>query len=116
MSLRSNPWQAALALAGLAAASQAAPDPARGAQFFNATHGREWSCASCHGERPTADGKHATTGKTIAPLAPAFNPRRFTDQAKVDKWFRRNCGDVLGRECTADEKADIVAWLATLKP
>ncbi|HEX7384701.1 MAG TPA: DUF1924 domain-containing protein, partial [Burkholderiaceae bacterium] len=32
------------------------------------------------------------------------------------KWFRRNCGDVLGRECTADEKADIVAWLATLKP
>src|SRR5512146_1335641 len=116
MILRSNRWLAALALAGLAGASQAAPDAARGQQFFNATHGREWSCASCHGERPVADGRHAATGKTIAPLAPAFNPKRFTDQAKVDKWFRRNCGDVLGRECTADAKADIVAWLATLKP
>ena len=26
-----------------------APVPARGQQFFNARHGREWSCASCHG-------------------------------------------------------------------
>ena len=52
--------------------------------------------------------------QTIAPLAPAFNPERFTETAKVDKWFRRNCNDVLKRECTAAEKADVVAWLLKL--
>lgn len=93
-----------------------APQPARGQAFFNATHGREWSCSSCHGAPPTQQGKHAATGKAIAPLAPAFNPQRFTDPAKVEKWFRRNCGDVVGRECTAAEKADVMAWLLTLKP
>ena len=101
---------------GYGAASGAAPQAARGQAFFNANHGREWSCASCHGMPPTQQGKHASTGKTIAPLAPAFNPQRFTDAAKVEKWFRRNCGDVVGRECTAGEKADVMAWLLTLKP
>jgi len=38
-------------------------------------------------------------------------PSRFTDVAKTDKWFRRNCGDVVGRECTAAEKADVIAFL-----
>ena len=94
----------------------AAPQPARGQAFFNTTHGREWSCASCHGAQPIQQGKHAATGKAIAPLAPAFNPQRFTDPAKVEKWFRRNCGDVVGRECTPAEKADVMAWLLTLKP
>ena len=93
-----------------------APQAARGQAFFNGTHGREWSCSSCHGMPPTQQGKHASTGKAIAPLAPAFNPQRFTDPAKVEKWFRRNCGDVVGRECTAGEKADVMAWLLTLKP
>jgi len=97
-------------------AAVGAPQAARGQAFFNATHGREWSCSSCHGMPPTGQGKHASTGKAIAPLAPAFNPQRFTDPAKVEKWFRRNCGDVVGRECTAAEKADVMAWLLTLKP
>lgn len=88
----------------------------RGQQFFNAAHGREWSCASCHGGTPVQPGRHAATGKAIAPLAPAFNTERFTDPAKVEKWFRRNCKDVLGRECSAAEKADVMAWLLTLKP
>jgi hypothetical protein len=48
-------------------------------------------------------------------MAPAFNPQRFTDAAKVDKWFRRNCKDVLARECSAAEKADVLAWLLSLK-
>ena len=39
-----------------------------------------------------------------------------TDEAKVDKWFRRNCNDVLSRECTAVEKADVLAYLNALKP
>ncbi|WP_101050263.1 DUF1924 domain-containing protein [Macromonas nakdongensis] len=87
-----------------------------GRAFFTRRHGGEWSCASCHGTPPTATGKHASTGKTIAPLAPAFNPKAFTDSAKVDKWFRRNCKDVLERECTAAEKADVLAYLNALKP
>jgi hypothetical protein len=94
----------------------AAAQAARGQQFFNATHGGQWRCASCHGALPTTPGQHAATGKAIAPLAPAFNPARFTDAAKVEKWFRRNCRDVTGRECTPAEKADVVAWLMSLKP
>lgn len=87
----------------------------RGEQFFKATHGNEWSCASCHGNDATATGKHAKTGKLIQPLAPAANAERFTDPAKVEKWFKRNCNDVLGRACTAQEKGDVLAYLLTLK-
>lgn len=90
--------------------------PDAGRQFFQTRQGRDWSCASCHGMPPTSAGRHESTGKTIAPLAPAFNPKGFTDSAKVDKWFRRNCNDVAGRECTPQEKADVLAWLLTLKP
>lgn len=91
-------------------------DAAPGQAFFTATHGREWSCASCHGRMPVRAGRHASTGKILDPLAPAANPAAFTVEARVDKWFRRNCKDVLGRECSAGEKADVVAWLITLKP
>ena len=59
--------------------------------------------------------KHASTGKAIEALAPAFNPKSLTDTARVDKWLRRNCKDVLARECTAAEKADVLAYLASLK-
>jgi hypothetical protein len=64
---------------------------------------------------PTQTGKHASTGKPIAPLAPAFNRERFVDAAKTEKWFRRNCNDVMGRECSPAEKADVISWLRTLK-
>ncbi len=101
--------------AGYAAQAGASPAASRGEQFFTAKHGKEWSCASCHGTPPTQAGKHAATGKQIGALAPGFNPERFTDPAKVEKWFRRNCKDVAGRECTAAEKADVMAWLMTLK-
>ena len=87
----------------------------RGAQFFRSTHGGEWSCASCHTARPVAAGQHARTGKTIAPLAPSANAERFTDAAKVEKWFRRNCNDVLTRACTPQEKADVIAFLLSLR-
>ena len=97
------------------AAGAAAGDVARGQSFFNSTHGNEWKCASCHGALPTGKGEHAITHKVIEPLAPAFNAQRFSDPAKAEKWFRRNCKDVVGRECSADEKADVLAWLMTLK-
>jgi len=113
-----GPAQAAPAelLAAYTAQAGSPPQAARGQQFFTARHGREWSCASCHGALPTQAGKHAATGKAIGAMAPAFNPERFTDAAKSDKWFRRNCNDVVGRECTPAEKADVLAWLLTLKP
>jgi hypothetical protein len=101
--------------AGYTAGAGGPASVARGQQFFTTTHGREWSCASCHTASPSTAGKHASTGKTIGALAPGFNPERFTDPAKVEKWFRRNCNDVAGRECTAAEKADVLAWLMTLK-
>jgi hypothetical protein len=97
------------------AEARAPANPARGQQFFTTPHGREWSCASCHGAVPTQTGRHAATGKAIAPLAPAFNAERFADSARVEKWFRRNCNDVVGRECSAAEKADIVGWLLTVQ-
>lgn len=99
-----------------AAQSGQAPQAARGQEFFNTKHGREWACASCHTDKPTVEGKHASTGKTIKPMAPAVNADRFSDAAKTEKWFRRNCNDVVGRECTPAEKADVIAWLLTLKP
>jgi len=103
-------------LAGYVAQAGAPPAPARGQQLFTSTHGREWSCSSCHGAVPTQTGKHASTGKPIGALAPAFNAERFVDAAKAEKWFRRNCNDVIGRECSPAEKADMLSWLMTLKP
>jgi hypothetical protein len=85
--------------------------PARGHALFDATHGREWSCSSCHTQNPAQAGRHAKTGKTIEPLTPAANPERFTSIAQAEKWFRRNCNDVLGRECTTEEKGDVLAYL-----
>ena len=103
-------------LAGYGSQAGTAASPQRGEQFFNATHGKAWSCASCHGTAPAQGGKHASTGKPIAALAPSANTQRFSDPAKVEKWFRRNCNDVLGRECSAAEKADVMSWLIGLKP
>lgn len=87
----------------------------RGESFFKTKHGSEWSCASCHTENPAALGKHAKTSKDIQPLAPSANAERFTDEAKVAKWFKRNCKDVLDRVCTPQEKGDVLAYLMTVK-
>jgi hypothetical protein len=88
---------------------------ARGEAFFKASHGQEWQCISCHGKSPVTEGRHASTNKAIEPLAPSANTKRFTDNSKVEKWFRRNCKDVLARECTSAEKADVLAWLISLR-
>ena len=89
----------------------------RGMKFFTTTpDGGEWSCASCHTQTPLRPGQHAKTGKIIDPLAPAANPERFTSTGKVEKWFRRNCNDVLNRACTPLEKGDVLTYLLSLKP
>ena len=105
-------------LAAWTAEAGAPASPERGQKLFNTNFKREfgWSCATCHGAVPTRDGKHDLTEKRIAPLAPAFNPARFTDRVRAENFFRLNCKDVVGRECTAAEKADVLSWLLTLKP
>ncbi len=102
-------------LAGYIAQAGQSTNISKGEAFFKASHGQEWQCTSCHGKSPMTGGHHASTDKAIEPLAPRANPKRFTDSAKVEKWFRRNCKDVLARECTAAEKADVLAWLISVR-
>ena len=87
----------------------------RGEKFFKIKHNHNLSCSTCHTDNPAAQGKHSETDKIIKPLAPAANEERFTDMKKVAKWFKRNCNDVLDRECTAQEKGDVLAYLLTVK-
>jgi len=102
-------------LASYSASAGRSANAPQGQRFFLSRHGHDWACASCHTEQPTDMGLHATTGKALRPLAPTVNPTRFTDAAKTKKWLRRNCNDVVGRECSAGEKADVLAWLIQLK-
>lgn len=67
-------------------------------------------CTTCHTGNPKAVGT-TRAHKPVEPLAPVANRERLTDPAKVEKWFKRNGRDVLARECTAQEKADFVAFL-----
>jgi cytochrome c553 len=99
------------------AAGQAAgfqPSAQRGAEFHTRRFGvsaKLAACASCHTDNPAQAGRHVVTDKQIKPLAPAANAERFSDPAKVEKWFKRNCTEVVGRECTAAEKADFIAFV-----
>jgi len=68
------------------------------------------ACISCHGENPRSPGR-TLSGKPIAPLAVSVTPTRYTDPAKVEKWFKRNCIEVLGRECTPQEKGDWLVYM-----
>jgi hypothetical protein len=69
------------------------------------------SCSDCHGQYPAAAGRHVHTGKAIEPMAASAKPDRFRDVKKIEKWFLRNCKWTFGRECGAQEKADILTWL-----
>jgi Domain of unknown function (DUF1924) len=70
------------------------------------------SCTTCHTQDPKASGK-TRAGKAIAPMAVSVTPRRFTDTAEVEKWFLRNCNGVLGRECSAAEKGNVITYLSS---
>jgi len=96
----------------------ASASAARGETLFRAkvnAGGIADSCTSCHTENPKARGQHVKTHKEIEPIAPIANKERFTDPAKVEKWFKRNCKEVLGRPCTAQEKADFTAYMIGVK-
>lgn len=96
----------------------AGPSADEGKAFFNReiiVKGKPTACASCHTANPSATGKNVVTGKAIKPLAPSANAQRFSDLDKVEKNFEKHCLDVIGRDCTAAEKANFIAYLVSVK-
>lgn len=88
---------------------------AAGEKLYKTVGPNQLACASCHTDSPKNTGKHAKTNKAIDPLAPSANAQRFTDAAKVEKWFKRNCNDALGRACTTQEKGDFMTYVLSVK-
>lgn len=76
--------------------------------------GENISCMTCHTPDPKGEGL-TRANKIIEPIAPVANKERFTDMAKVEKWFKRNCKDVLDRECTVMEKGNFVRFMMSVK-
>lgn len=68
------------------------------------------ACTTCHGDNPQQAGR-TPNGKVIDAVAVSVTPTRYTDPAKVEKWFKRNCNDVLGRACTPLEKGDWLTYM-----
>lgn len=90
----------------------------RGEQLFRAKSAAGKianACTACHTDNAKAAGQHVKTHKAIDPLAPVAQKDRFTDPAKVEKWFKRNCQEVLARACTSQEKADFTAYMISIK-
>lgn len=79
--------------------------------WYSNNDGRQ--CTTCHGDSPAQTGKHHKTGKPIDPMALSVNPKRYQKSKKIEKWFKRNCMWTLGRKCTDQEKANVLAWLQT---
>ena len=80
--------------------------------WYRDVDGRQ--CTSCHLDSVYAEGRHQKTGKVIEPMAPSVNPERLTDLKKMKKWFLRNCKWTFKRECTDQEKGDVLIWLKDL--
>jgi cytochrome c len=117
VNVHAEPQQLVLAALISETAGKAA-SPVQGERLF---HGKfsggksAESCTACHGEDPKAIGQHIKTHKAIDPIAPVVQHDRFSDLAKVEKWFKRNCPEVLGRACSAQEKADFAAYMISVK-
>jgi hypothetical protein len=91
--------------------------PDRGRAFFTKkipVGSKMISCSSCHTDNPAHEGSHMVTHKKIAPLSPVVNAKRFTDLDKIEKNFTEHCNDILGKDCTAQEKGDYIAYLLTV--
>lgn len=115
-----TPQQIGQTYAAEATARQASFTPAarRGEELFRqrfSNNAKMPACTSCHTDSPLNAGQHAITGKSIRPLAVVANAERFTDPAKVEKWFGRNCKEVVGRACTPAEKADFVTYMSEVR-
>ncbi|MDP3677537.1 MAG: DUF1924 domain-containing protein [Methylotenera sp.] len=77
--------------------------------------GKAVACASCHTANPADKGRHIVTGKTIKPLSPIVNTKRFTNLDHVEEKFTKHCTEVLGSDCSAAEKANYITYLLTEK-
>jgi len=107
-------------LATYAAAAKATPpsfsgfSAARGEKLhvtrFTGGKAETPSCTTCHGDSPRSVGR-TPAGKSIEAVAVSVTPTRYTDPVKVEKWFKRNCTEVLGRECTPLEKGDWLSYM-----
>lgn len=90
----------------------------RGEKFFRAervhSKGDKVSCMTCHTSNPKNSGL-TRANKIIEPMAPSVNAERFTDRAKIEKWFKRNCNDVYERPCTNLEKGDFIKYMMSIK-
>jgi len=86
----------------------------RGAMLWSSQPYEGRQCADCHGTGLTQAGRHQRTKKPIEPMAPSVNSNRYTDLKEVEKWFTRNCKWTWGRECTAQEKGDLLEYLKQL--
>jgi len=115
--------------------------PERGREFYLSKHAIKGvgavSCASCHRKDPREqvkahrvdilcrachvinDEEHPNPKEAklryIEPFAPHANPKRFSNSAHVEEFFKVNCTMVLKRECTPVEKGDLIAWLLTVE-
>lgn len=74
--------------------------------------GEALSCTTCHGTDLRRPGRHNKSGKVIEPMAPSVNKARYTDMEEIEKWFTRNCKQVIKRECSAQEKGDVLRYLS----
>lgn len=83
-------------------------------EVVDAKTGKNRNCSNCHSSDLTKQGKHSRTLKVIQPIAPSVNTESLTKVKKIKKWFVRNCKGTFGRECTVQEKGDILAFLKNL--
>jgi hypothetical protein len=86
----------------------------RGDKLWNSRPYQDRQCADCHGPDLRQPGQHQRTHKPIEPMAPSVVAGRYTDPGKMEKWFKRNCKWTWGRECTPQEKGDLLEYLRQL--
>ena len=106
--------QAKYQAAGAGPFTAAAGEALWNKSFTDAKSGKERNCTTCHTTDLTKSGKHARTGKVIEPMAVSVNSQRLSEVKKIKKWFVRNCKWTMGRECSAQEKGDFLAFLKSL--
>jgi hypothetical protein len=86
----------------------------RGEELWNRRPYLDRSCTDCHGADLHQPGRHQRTNKPIEPMAPSVSTGRYTDPDKMEKWFKRNCKWTWNRECTPQEKGDLLEYLKQL--
>jgi cytochrome c peroxidase len=87
------------------------PDPRKSSE----AHHDQIPCRACHVVFSGQPEGHRPTRRELQALAPSANPERFTNEWRTEYWFAYNCKLLLGRECTAQEKGDLITWLLSVK-